>query len=85
MLFPLLLFFCISICRITTETNAKGVEVQKPLVMHKYNKLMGGVDLADELKQEYEANIRTVKMYKKVIMSILWRVSGEYIMYILLF
>jgi hypothetical protein len=40
--------------RMTRQANSKGKVVKAPLVVHKYNQTMGGVDLGDQLISQYD-------------------------------
>ena len=42
-----------------------------------YNKLMGGVDMADQLLTTYDPNVKSVKLWKKLLMNVLLRITGK--------
>ena len=48
-----------------------GEPIQKPLVMTKYNKYMGGVDANDQLLKYSHFSKRTIKWWKKVFFRLL--------------
>ena len=53
-----------------------------PSVVSHYNSVMGGVDTADQLVQEYAAEMRSRKCWKKVVFHLLDRmVVNCYVMY----
>ncbi|XP_026667264.1 piggyBac transposable element-derived protein 4-like isoform X1 [Ceratina calcarata] len=57
-------------------------EVQKPALIHDYNKYMGGIDVSDMMIYSYLDERRTVKYWKKVVFSIFARmVLNAYILY----
>jgi hypothetical protein len=49
--------------------------INKTVVM--YNKLMGGVDMADQLLTTYDPNVKSVKLWKKLLMNVLLRITGK--------
>ncbi|KAJ8316738.1 hypothetical protein KUTeg_005684 [Tegillarca granosa] len=63
-------------------SNSRGVERELPNVAVVYNSKMGGVDLSDQHISYYSPDIRSVKMWKKVLMNLLSRViANSYILY----
>jgi hypothetical protein len=53
--------------RTTSQVNSKGKVVKAPLVVHKYNQTMGGVDLGDQLISQYDHHFRSAKyIWKKI-------------------
>ena len=50
----------------TGKTDKTGAPVQKPSVIHAYNKYMGGVDRNDQLVGCYTSLRKTMKWYKKL-------------------
>ncbi|KAI4474704.1 hypothetical protein M0802_015485 [Mischocyttarus mexicanus] len=57
-------------------------EVQKPALIHDYNKYMGGTDVSDMMIYSYLDERRTVKYWKKMVFSIFARmVLNAYILY----
>jgi hypothetical protein len=48
-------------------------DVPKTVVM--CNKLMGGVDMADQLLTTYDPNVKSVKLWKKLLMNVLLRIT----------
>lgn len=62
--------------------NARGVEIQIPAVNCMYNQKMGGVDLSDKSLELYDPDIRSNKMWKRILFNLLLRViSNAYIIY----
>ncbi|CAK9832660.1 PiggyBac transposable element-derived protein 4 [Anthophora retusa] len=58
------------------------MEVEKPALVHVYNKYMGGIDVSDMMVYSYLDERRTVKYWKKVVFSIFARmVLNAYILY----
>ena len=55
----------------TGKRDRHGQEVQKPSVIHDYNRHMGGVDRNDELIGYYTCLRKTLKWYKKVAIHFL--------------
>ena len=45
-----------------------------------YNETMGGVDLGDQLMQEYHPNLMPVKMWKKMLLSFLVTATDRYLL-----
>ncbi|XP_062609963.1 piggyBac transposable element-derived protein 4-like [Saccostrea cucullata] len=67
---------------VITTQNARGVEVLMPAVNYVYNKKMGGVDLSDKSLELYDPDIRSNKMWKRILFNLLLRViSNAYIIY----
>ncbi|KAI4480678.1 hypothetical protein M0804_010231 [Polistes exclamans] len=57
-------------------------EVQKPAIIHDYNKYIGGIDVSDMMIYSYLDERRTVKYWKKLVFSIFARmVLNAYILY----
>nr|XP_034309191.1 piggyBac transposable element-derived protein 4-like [Crassostrea gigas] len=54
--------------------NARGVEIQIPAVNCVYNQKMGGVDLSDKSLELYDPDIRSNKMWKRILFNLLLRV-----------
>jgi len=54
-----------------------GSRKQIPGVVLLYNNTMGGVDLGDQLLQEYHPNMRSIKMWKKLLMNFLVTATGK--------
>ena len=73
-------------CTAKTETKGDGDNARSvPSVVSHYNSVMGGVDTADQLVQEYAAEVRTRKCWKKVVFHLLDRmVENAYLLYKLL-
>ena len=67
---------------LTTVTGRRGEMKTKPLVIHKYNQSMGGVDKADQHAVCYSFGRRSVKWWRK-LMFWLFEVGivNSYIMY----
>jgi hypothetical protein len=57
--------------------NSRGVEHDVPKTVVMYNKLMGGVDMADQLLTTYDPNVKSVKLWKKLLMNVLLRITGK--------
>ncbi|CAL7933000.1 unnamed protein product [Xylocopa violacea] len=58
------------------------MEVEKPALVHDYNKYMGGIDVSNMMVYSYLDERRTVKYWKKVVFSIFARVVlNAYILY----
>ncbi|CAK9809089.1 PiggyBac transposable element-derived protein 4 [Anthophora quadrimaculata] len=58
------------------------MKVEKPALVHDYNKYMGGIDVSDMMVYSYLDERRTVKYWKKVVFSIFARmVLNAYILY----
>ncbi|XP_061190378.1 piggyBac transposable element-derived protein 4-like [Saccostrea echinata] len=67
---------------IISTQNARGVEVDVPEVNLVYNKEMGGVDLSDKSLELYDPDVRSNKMWKKILINFLLRIlSNAYIIY----
>lgn len=67
---------------IENRENSRGIERQITNVNNMYNKYMGGVDLGDAKIQTYDSEMRSVKMWKKLLINILLRiVVNGYIIY----
>ena len=62
--------------RIIPTTNARGVRREVPTVVNLYNKKMGGVDLGDQHIQSYDPDVRSLKMWKKLLINMILRVIG---------
>ena len=63
------------------RTNSKGQSVNAPSVVHRYilyNENMGGVDLADQLIEQYEPQFRSLKLWKQILFSLLMMASGRF-------
>uniref|UniRef100_A0A8W8JBR7 PiggyBac transposable element-derived protein domain-containing protein n=1 Tax=Magallana gigas TaxID=29159 RepID=A0A8W8JBR7_MAGGI len=60
--------------RVIATQNARGVEIQIPAVNCMYNQKMGGVDLSDKSLELYDPDIRSNKMWKRVLFNLLLRV-----------
>ncbi|XP_052690978.1 piggyBac transposable element-derived protein 4-like [Crassostrea angulata] len=54
--------------------NARRVEIQIPAVNCMYNQKMGGVDLSDKSLELYDPDIRSNKMWKRILFNLLLRV-----------
>ena len=67
---------------LTTATGRRGEMKTKPLVIHKYNQSMGGVDKADQHAVYYSLGRHSVKWWRK-LMFWLFEVAivNSYIMY----
>ena len=52
---------------------------QIPQAIHLYNHSMGGVDLGDQLLQEYSPNLRSVKLWKKMLINFLVTTTGDFV------
>ena len=69
----------------TAKTNSKGDGDRArcvPSVVSHYNSVTGGVDTAHQLVQEYAAEVRTRKCWKKVVFHLLDRmVVNAYLLY----
>jgi hypothetical protein len=50
--------------------NSRGVEHDVPKTVVMYNNLMGGVDMADQLLTTYDPNVKSVKLWKKLLMNV---------------
>ena len=61
---------------ICSRTSDRGQDIIAPKVVHVYNKLMGAVDVADQLRHEYDADRKSVKLWKKLLLDILLRMTG---------
>ncbi|XP_062579768.1 piggyBac transposable element-derived protein 4-like [Saccostrea cucullata] len=59
---------------IISTQNARGVEVDVPEVNLVYNKKMGGVDLSDKALELYDPDVRSNKMWKKILINFLLRI-----------
>ncbi|VDI33309.1 Hypothetical predicted protein [Mytilus galloprovincialis] len=57
--------------RMENHANSRGQESEVPHVVSLYNRTMGGVDLGDQLISEYTPDIRSLKMWKKVLINLL--------------
>ena len=57
--------------------NSRGVEHDVPKTVVMYNKLMGGVDMADQLLTTCDPNVKSVKLWKKLLMNVLLRITGK--------
>ena len=44
-----------------------------------YNQWMGGVDLSDALVKKYLPTMKATKMWKKLLINLLLRMTGKYI------
>ena len=53
---------------------------QMPRAISLYNEPMGGVDLEDQLMQEYHPNLMSVKMWKKMLLSFLVATTDRYLL-----
>jgi hypothetical protein len=60
----------------TRQANSKGKVVKAPLVVHKYNQTMGGVDLGDQLISQYDHQFRSVKLWKKILFNFFMTAAG---------
>ncbi|CAG2190100.1 unnamed protein product [Mytilus edulis] len=68
--------------RIIPTTNARGVRREVPTVVNLYNKKMGGVDLGDQHIQSYDPDVRSLKMWKKLLINMILRViANAYLIY----
>ena len=67
-------------CRSSNTRNRHGRIENKPHIVQDYNKYMGGVDLCDMLLKKYSPGIRARKMWKKLLMNFLLRITGKYFM-----
>jgi len=63
--------------RMTRQANSKGKVVKAPLVVHKYNQTMGGVDLGDQLISQYDQQFRSVKLWKKILFNFFMTAAGN--------
>lgn len=59
------------------HANSRGQENEVPHVVSLYNRTMGGVDLGDQLISEYTPDIRSLKMWKKVLINLLATAEGQ--------
>ena len=64
------------LCSRVQHTNAKGHETQIPEVIKHYNKFMGGVDKGDQMILLYDPDLRSVKLWRKILLNILLTASG---------
>ncbi|UYV74698.1 hypothetical protein LAZ67_12000601 [Cordylochernes scorpioides] len=63
-------------------TTASGRSVTMPAMVQEYNKGMGGVDLSDQMLNTYIDEIRSLKWWKKVFFSMVFRAMiNSYIIY----
>ncbi|XP_046329987.2 piggyBac transposable element-derived protein 3-like [Haliotis rufescens] len=61
--------------RMEDGLNSRGRSVTLPSVVRLYNTLMGGVDLGDQLIGVYDPQVRSVKLWKKVLINFLLTAS----------
>lgn len=62
--------------------NRRGQQVQRPKVVVRYNKSMGGVDLSDARLYKYLSVRRTMKWTNKIVFSVFGRaVLNSFILY----
>ncbi|XP_049798775.1 piggyBac transposable element-derived protein 3-like [Schistocerca nitens] len=54
-------------CRRYSASEKKFIDVPRPYIVEKYNKHMGGVDLADMLIELYRINLRSRKWYMRIV------------------
>ena len=54
-------------CRRWSKADSRYIDVDRPDVVAKYNKHMGGVDLADMLAELYRINVRSRKWYSRIV------------------
>lgn len=75
---------------LSTHASARMVEVEKydntkkniPHTVYEYNSGMGGVDLSDQMTDNYAGEFRTVKCWKKVVFHLIDRtLTNAYICY----
>ena len=67
---------------VSTYHSAKLTRQGKPKCVTKYNKYLGGVDLNDMLTSFYSDNIKTVKLWKRIVFNLFQRfVINAYILY----
>lgn len=59
------------------HANGRGQENEVPQVVSLYNRTMGGVDLGDQLISEYTSDIRSLKMWKEVLINLLATAEGQ--------
>lgn len=55
-----------TLCRFDKKTR-RVVDISCPDIVHRYNKSMGGVDLADQMISLYRINIKSKKAYHRLI------------------
>lgn len=68
--------------RLLSTFHSAKLKDNKPKVITKYNKYMGGVDLNDMLTSFYGDNRKSVKMWKKVVFNLLQRfLINSYVLY----
>lgn len=63
--------------RTEQHTQRDGTEKAVPLAVSLYNQTMGGVDLDDQLTQEYSPDKRQLKMWKRIIWNGLTTAAGK--------
>ncbi|XP_046566282.1 piggyBac transposable element-derived protein 3-like [Haliotis rubra] len=61
--------------RMEDGLNSRGRSVTLPSVVRLYNTLMGGVDLGDQLIAVYDPQVRSVKLWKKILINFLLTAS----------
>ena len=66
---------------LTTVTGRCGEMKTKPLVIHKYNQSMGGVNKADQHALYYSFGKRSVKWWRKLMLWLFVGTVKSYIMY----
>lgn len=56
--------------------NSRGIVSDIPRTVYMYNKLMGGVDIADQQIQTYDPDVKSLKLWKKILINLILRIVG---------
>lgn len=64
--------------RMLRQTNSIGKQVRAPETVHRYNYNMGGVDVGDQMLLRYEPNMKSMKMWRKMLIHLIMTATGTY-------